>query len=137
MPSPRASSKDPSLVPAALVVPRVLKRSTARSASAGRRQAILRSTWLSIMPPCVGSGCTVTIVPTGGGLDRQRELPHQRQAVRGAQVQGLPARGQHRVRDDGVGHGQRPVRGPRRSRAAQQGVCQCRRRSSPAGSSAG
>ncbi len=40
--SPTPSSNAPSLRPASLAVPRVLKRSTARSASAGSRQAALR-----------------------------------------------------------------------------------------------
>jgi hypothetical protein len=54
--SPRPSSNVPSLVPWTLQVPRVLNRSTAIPASAGRRKAALRKMWLSIMPPCVGSG---------------------------------------------------------------------------------
>ena len=62
-PSPRSNS--PSLVPRTLEVPRVLNRSTARSASAGSRQAALRSTWLSIMPPWVGNGCRQMSVATG------------------------------------------------------------------------
>ena len=45
--------------------PRVLNRRTAMSASAGRRAAALRKTWLSIMPPWVGSGWTQTRVASG------------------------------------------------------------------------
>ena len=40
--SPTALSKEPSLVPCSLQVPRVLKRSTAIPASAGSRKAALR-----------------------------------------------------------------------------------------------
>ena len=43
----------------------MLKRSTARSASAGSRYDALRSRWLSIIPPAVGSGCRQTSVATG------------------------------------------------------------------------
>ncbi len=64
-PSPSPDSNSPSLLPAADRVPRVLKRSTASPASAGSRQEALRSTWLSIIPPCVGSGCRQTRVATG------------------------------------------------------------------------
>ena len=60
--SPSPASNSPSLVPCRLLVPRLLKRSTARSASAGGRQAALRNRWLSIMPPCVGSGWRQTRV---------------------------------------------------------------------------
>ena len=64
--SARASSKLPWLVPRGLEVPRVLKRSTAMSASAGSRQDAFLSRWLSMKPPCVGSGCRHTSVATGG-----------------------------------------------------------------------
>src|SRR6266540_4337643 len=64
--SPTPPSNAPSLVPRTLLVPRVLNRSTANSASAGNRHAALRYTWLSIIPPCVGSGCRHTSVATGG-----------------------------------------------------------------------
>ncbi len=63
--SPRAWSNSPSDVPCMLAVPRVLNRSTATPASAGSRKAALRKTWLSIIPPCVGSGCRQTSVATG------------------------------------------------------------------------
>ena len=76
----------PSLVPRTLVVPRVLKRSTARSASAGSRQAALRNTWLSIMPPWVGSGCRQTRVADRVPVGRQRQLTDQGQPVGGVQL---------------------------------------------------
>jgi hypothetical protein len=63
--SPTPEENSPSLVPRTLDVPRVLKRSTAMPASAGSRQAALRKTWLSIIPPWVGSGCRQTRVATG------------------------------------------------------------------------
>ena len=55
----------PRWCPAGSQVPRVLNRSTATPASAGSRKAALRKTWLSIIPPCVGSGCRQTRVATG------------------------------------------------------------------------
>jgi hypothetical protein len=64
--SPTALSKAPSLVPRTLLVPLVLNLSTATPARAGSRHAALRKTWLSIIPPCVGSGCRQTSVATGG-----------------------------------------------------------------------
>ena len=67
-------------MPRALVVPRVLKRSTARSASAGSRQAALRSTWLSIMPPWVGSGWTQMMVATGAQRVGSASSPTSRRA---------------------------------------------------------
>ncbi len=60
------SPNSPSLVPCGEEVPRVLNLSTARSARAGSRNAALRSTWLSIIPPCVGSGCRQISVAAGG-----------------------------------------------------------------------
>ncbi len=76
--SPTAPSKAPSLVPRTLLVPRVLNRSTARSASAGSRQAALRNTWLSIIPPWVGSGCRQTRVATGGRSAGRASSPTSR-----------------------------------------------------------
>lgn len=73
--SPTAASKVPSLVPRTLLVPRVLNRSTARSASAGSRQAALRNTWLSIIPPWVGSGCRQTRVPAGSRSSGRASSP--------------------------------------------------------------
>ena len=64
--SPRVVTLMGGDVPAALEVPRVLKRSTASSASAGSRHAALRNRWESIIPPWVGSGWTHTIVAAGG-----------------------------------------------------------------------
>ncbi|GAA3433849.1 hypothetical protein [Kutzneria kofuensis] len=63
--SPSPLSNAPSLRPASLAVPRVLKRSTAMSASAGSRNAALRYRCESIMPPCVGSGCRQISVALG------------------------------------------------------------------------
>src|ERR1035437_1206666 len=65
-PSVSPSPNSPSLVPCSDAVPRVLNLSTAISASAGSRKAALRSTWLSIIPPCVGSGCRQISVAAGG-----------------------------------------------------------------------
>src|SRR5262249_50206847 len=59
------SPNSPSLVPCSDAVPRVLNRSTARSASAGSRYDALRSTWLSIIPPAAGSGCRPISVAAG------------------------------------------------------------------------
>ena len=93
------------------------------------------------MPPCVGSGCRQTIVATGVAVERRRELADEAQAVGGRERERLAPRGQHAVRDD-LGHrapcgsasaaqwrGPRPrcVTGPRRPRAFQHAVCQCRR----------
>src|SRR6266568_474115 len=60
------SENSPWLVPCFEEVPRVLNLSTARSARAGSRKAALRNTWLSIMPPCVGSGCRQISVAAAG-----------------------------------------------------------------------
>ena len=56
-------SNSPVLVPASLVVPRVLKRTTVIPAIAGNRFAAFLYTWLSIIPPAVGSGCKHKIAP--------------------------------------------------------------------------
>ncbi len=77
-PRPRRRRTRPRWCPAALVVPRVLNRSTAIPASAGSRQAALRKTWLSIMPPCVGSGCRQTIVATGARSTGRASSPTRR-----------------------------------------------------------
>ena len=76
--SPTALSNVPSLVPCTLLVPRVLKRSTARSASAGSRAAALRNTWLSIMPPWVGSGWRQISVATGSRSSGSASSPTSR-----------------------------------------------------------
>ena len=65
----------PRSCPALLAVPRVLKRSTATPASAGSRNAALRKTWLSIIPPCVGSGCRQTRVATGSRSSGRASSP--------------------------------------------------------------
>src|SRR5690606_36572867 len=65
----------PSEVPRSELVPRVLDRSTARSARAGSRFAAFRSTWLSIMPPWVGSGWRQISVATGGRLSGTASSP--------------------------------------------------------------
>src|SRR5690606_13487843 len=54
-----------SLVPRGEDVPRVLNRSTARLARAGRRQAALRYTCESMKPPWVGSGWKVSRLAAG------------------------------------------------------------------------
>ena len=98
-----------SLVPRTLLVPRVLNRSTATPARAGSRQAALRKTWLSIMPPWVGSGCRQTRVATGSRSSGQRQLADEGQAVGGVQLDVLPAGGQDRVRADLVAHQSHPA----------------------------
>src|SRR6185437_15615033 len=65
----------PSLLPCSDSVPRVLNRSTARSASAGSRYAALRYTWLSIIPPCVGSGCRQMSVAAGSRCSGSASSP--------------------------------------------------------------
>ena len=120
-PRPSPASNAPSLVPAALVVPRVLNRSTAMPASAGRRHAALRNRWLSIMPPCVGSGCRHTIVATGSRSSGERELADEAQPVGRRDGERLTTRRQHAVRDD-LGHGA-PCDGRSRwTRAVDDGV---------------
>ena len=108
-PRPRPRRRRPRSCPAALVVPRVLKRSTAMPASAGSRQAALRNRWLSIIPPWVGSGCRHTIVATGVAVERRGELADEPQPVRRRDRERLTARRQHAVRDD-LGHGSPSVR---------------------------
>ncbi len=80
----------------------------------------------------------------GIALERKGEFADQPQTVVGPQVEGIATRRKHGVRHDRLGHAQyrgaiddRGPRGPRRSRAAQHGVCQCRRCSRPLGSSEG
>ena len=90
-PRPPRSRTRPRWCPAALVVPRVLNRSTATSASAGSRHDALRSTWLSIIPPWVGSGCRQTSVATGGAVLRAGQLADQPQAVGGRAASAAPA----------------------------------------------
>src|ERR1700735_3904056 len=65
----------PPLAPRSNLVPLVLNRRTARSASAGSRKDALRSTWLSIMPPAVGSGCRQISVATAGRLSGSASSP--------------------------------------------------------------
>ena len=93
-PSALPASKRPSDVPAALVVPRVLKRRTARSANAGRRHAALRNRWESIMPPWVGrGGHTRSWRP--GWRSGQREFGDQAQTVGGLKRERFTAGRQH------------------------------------------
>src|SRR6516162_2420558 len=72
------SPNSPSLVPSGDVVPRVLNRSTASPASAGSRNAALRSRWLSIIPPWVGSGCRQINVATGSESAGSASSPTRR-----------------------------------------------------------
>ena len=74
-PSLRPSSNVPSLAPAPDAVPLVLKRRTAISARAGRRHDALRNKCESIIPPCVGKGCTMTIVATGAASSGRASSP--------------------------------------------------------------
>src|SRR5207244_8247151 len=76
--SPTPPSKVPSLLPRRLAVPLVLNLTTATPASAGSRHAALRKTWLSIMPPCVGSGCRQTSVATGSRSNGRASSPTRR-----------------------------------------------------------
>jgi len=73
--SPSPPSNVPSLVPRGDEVPRVLNRRTARSASAGRRQAALRYTWESMKPPCVGSGWKVSRLAAGSAVSGSASSP--------------------------------------------------------------
>ena len=50
-------------------------------------------TWLSMKPPCVGSGCSVTRVATGSPVGRHGELADQREPVGGVQVTGVRVAG--------------------------------------------
>ncbi len=95
---PRRTS--PSLVPRGEVVPRVLNRSTARSARAGSRAAALRMMWESMKPPAVGSGCSVTRVATGGRSTGVASSPTRREPVGGVQLDLLAVRGQLDARSD-------------------------------------
>src|SRR5215472_13738165 len=87
------SPNSPSLVPCSDAVPRVLNRSTARSASAGSRYDALRSTWLSIIPPAVGSGCRPIRVaagarPSGSASSPTRLRPSAVRSVSGFRTAG-------------------------------------------------
>ncbi len=98
--SARPPSKAPSLVPRGDVVPRVLNRSTARSASAGSRAAALRRMCESMNPPAVGSGCSVTRVATGSRSSGHGEFADERQPIERLEFDVLPQRGkQHRAAD--------------------------------------
>ena len=91
--------RSPHCDPAATAVPRVLKRNTARSASAGRRNDALRMMCESMKPPAVGSGCSVISVATGSRSSRERQLTNQVQPVLGAQGDRLALRPARRVFD--------------------------------------
>ena len=69
------SPNEPCDVPRGDVTPRKLNRSTARSASAGRRAAALRMMCESMNPPCVGSGCRNTSVATGSASTGSASSP--------------------------------------------------------------
>ena len=142
--SPSPASNSPSLVPCRLLVPRLLKRSTARSASAGSRQAALRNRWLSIMPPCVGSGWRQTRVAIGLCSGGNATSPTSARPSEVCRVSASRRAGRTvlpRMRDCEVmmpsslstpsGRPGPSHRGARRSRLCQQDVCQCRRSCEP------
>ena len=72
-------SKVPVLLPASLVVPRVLNLTTVIPAIAGNRLAAFLRIWLSIIPPAVGSGCKHKIdplnSPSGAAISPTKEKP--------------------------------------------------------------
>ena len=103
--SPHRVVEAPSLVPRTLDVPRVLNRSTARSASAGSRQAALRNTWLSIIPPWVGSGCRQTRVATGSRSAGSASSPTSRRPSAVCSSMSSRRAGQDRVGADRRAHG--------------------------------
>src|SRR5260370_15422170 len=83
------SPNSPSLVPWSDDVPRLLNRSTASWARAGRRKAAFLNRWLSIMPPWVGSGWRQISVATGSASAGRASSPTSRSPSAVGRVTGV------------------------------------------------
>ena len=105
-------------------------------ASAGSRQAALRMTWLSIDPPCVGSGWQNTMTALGSSSSGNDHSPTRRTPSSVSSETGYRRAGRTElaaivVTEPRVCGVRTTYRGRQRERLFQQGVCQWRRNSSP------